>query len=690
MSTVEHSLGAWAASATTEQLDSGPSLDDLGGAEAVTAEARALAVGPHLPTLLRALVHPASGSANEIRTALVPAIAKGLQQPFRAWVLAEAIEVLCSHPMLLEAYGSAAAKALLGHAEAALAGEQDPAFAQHAVAGLLQLSLGGFTNHRRLLLLLTEISGGEPAAALERLPLLIGIAHDHYEDAGLLEVLRTLEGSDTLSSATRNDARYELALATLRAGLGASDRQEVMRLLRAAALRLQIVETAEEARLDARAYRLALDAVFAFIDLEGQPTAAVRSRLVASAQNLDQTVTRRYAWSARMHKPQWLEARGQSEAAWSQLVATLRQASARLLEPSWLDACKVLTDVLQVYQASRSVYTVAGTTNGGLEQLVSPPVEAAFVRELGLLNHLEQALENDPELIEHPDVWQLHAKVAARRQALETGSPAEPPGKSAAEQSPWATLLNNSDPVLQRKVLGVLREHERGYALTGNILLDRQLEQLHGEVIRSPAWMEPERSYFATLLMHFLRFLHIRFDAQADLLGDVTAYLGPPKPGEKYWLEEHVQNDCLQYLGGMLEPPGSVQREVIDIASGRTDITYTPESGMRLVVEVKRHTSKWTRAGIEEKYIPQTANYTATGPPFCILLVGDHSNHAKGYTSLEDSVWNTWRARSITETPRFVVVGVLPIGRPTPSDMTKLSRRSRSRQVAQPNTDDYA
>jgi hypothetical protein len=104
---------------------------------------------------------------------------------------------------------------------------------------------------------------------------------------------------------------------------------------------------------------------------------------------------------------------------------------------------------------------------------------------------------------------------------------------------------------------------------------------------------------------------------------------------------------------------------------------------MRFVVEVKRHVSKWVKLGLEEKYIAQAVNYTATTPPFCILLVGDHSNHSEGYTSLEDSLWSTWRARSVTETPRFVVVGVLPIGRPTPSDLTRQSRRS-GRNAATP------
>jgi hypothetical protein len=73
---------------------------------------------------------------------------------------------------------------------------------------------------------------------------------------------------------------------------------------------------------------------------------------------------------------------------------------------------------------------------------------------------------------------------------------------------------------------------------------------------------------------------------------------------------------------------------------------------------------------VERDYLPQAANYTATGPPFAILIVGDHGPHTAGYTSLDDSVWITPVTRSPTETPRLMVIGVLPIGRPTPSDVT--------------------
>lgn len=90
---------------------------------------------------------------------------------------------------------------------------------------------------------------------------------------------------------------------------------------------------------------------------------------------------------------------------------------------------------------------------------------------------------------------------------------------------------------------------------------------------------------------------------------------------------------------------------------------------MRFVIEVKRHLNNWTRNSLEKKYIAQATNYTATGPPFGILLVGDHSDHKSGYPDLADSVWTAQRTRSPTETPRLIVVGVLPIARPSPSEL---------------------
>ncbi|MEC4015485.1 hypothetical protein [Streptomyces sp. H27-D2] len=67
----------------------------------------------------------------------------------------------------------------------------------------------------------------------------------------------------------------------------------------------------------------------------------------------------------------------------------------------------------------------------------------------------------------------------------------------------------------------------------------------------------------------------------------------------------------------------------------------------------------------------QVYQATATGPPFGMLLIGDHSNHQAGYSAFDDRIWITGYARSATEVPRLIVIGVLPIGRPTPSALRR-------------------
>lgn len=533
MSIVENALAEWAAAAPREQLGRGPTITDLGGLDVVLDEAQSLASGPNFPYLLWAVAQGASQLTDAEVGPLTAAVEAGFRKPYAAWILAEALDILYQHPDLLRRCSKSTARSLASHATDALQGHRDPAYAHPAIAGLLQLSISEHANPHQVLWLLTEIDGTEPVGALERLPLLIGVAHDHYEDHALVAVLQTLEQHPDLPPATRNDARYELAVATLRAGLQSSDRAEVTRLLRDAAMLMHRVDDAQEARLDARAYGLALDAVLLFTDLASGPVPAIRDRIAATTDSLGVVVTQRAAWSCRMHQPRWLEARGHIEAAWAQLATALMSAATHLHEPSWYDASTVLTGVLQVYEASRAVYTHTAET-GGLEKIVSPSVEAAFIHELGLLHHLEQALEVDPELAARPDARRLAAAIDVRRAALGAGSPAEPPGKSEAGQPVLKLLAAVEDPDLQERLRKEVLDHERGYALTGNLLLDQQLERLLGELSRSSAWNHPVSTHFTGLLSHVLQFLHRRFDAQADFLGLVTAYLGPHPSGNGY------------------------------------------------------------------------------------------------------------------------------------------------------------
>lgn len=678
---VDQALQDWAGHATDAELETGPSLDDLGGAAAVLAEADSLATGPLLPYFLTALDRDLDAVDGEQAAQLLTAAARGLREPQAGWVLAEAIDVVCARPALATRLGQRAVRDLAAHAEAALAGDVDAALAQPAVAGLLRLAVAQMSTPHRLLGLLTEITGAEPSEALERLPILVGVAHDHFGDAALLDVLSALENQSDLPPGTRADASFELAIADMRTALEAADRAVVEEYLRRALMRFKELDRSQEARLDARAHAAAIDAVLAFGELQPPPSASApaEQRLAEAAEQLDAATAQLDAWTRGMHQLDWLSARGLAQSAWSRLVTTLQTARAHLDQPSWYDPAGALADLLDAYVASRSIHTVTSGEPGGLTALVSPSVEAAFVRSEGLLHHLEQALATDPQFTGSPDARALYEAVQAqRRGTVATGQVV--PGKVLAGRPTLAGLFRadpsgsglreDLDPQLLDNIEQMLQQQAKGYTPTGNARFNAHLESLLEVLATSPAWKPRDSSYFTTLLEQFLRFLYDRFDAQADYYGARTAYLGPaPKNADgspDYWDEKHVQDDLHQHFAGTLTP-GTIQRELIDVASGRTDITYTPEPGSRFVAEIKRRTAGWTRERVERTYLAQAANYTATGPPFGLLLVGDHSSHTSGYTSVEDSVWIIRHARSATELPRLIVTGVLPIGRPTPS-----------------------
>ncbi|MEV4800414.1 hypothetical protein AB0K18_10395 [Nonomuraea sp. NPDC049421] len=679
---VDHALQEWAAQASDEDLDEGPTLDDLGGAALVLSEASTLATGPHLPYLVQATARSWRNLTEEQSAALCEAIIGGVRDPQAGWILADALEALLASAPLLERIGSRLARELPRHVEAALDTGTRAELTQPAVAALLRLALSEHANHHRLLALLTDITGDEHATALERLPLLIGVAHDHFGDTSLIDVLIRLENKANLPLATRADAGFELALALIRQALSSTSHTDAETLLRQARMRLITIDRTHENRLDARAYTAAIDAVLAFSELRepGNSAVEIRTQLDDAVSRLETITSQLDAWTARLHDLDWLSARGTTQSAWAHLTTTLRVASTRLAEPSWYRPSAALNDLLNVYLASRSIHTHLGVTADAPGALIAPTLETTFLRQDGLLHHLEQALQYDPDFTQHPDAHALYEAIAQRRLAMQQSRGDTVPGK-ALEGRPHlqalfqtgAALRDDLDPALLDGVDHYLERAQRGFIPTGNVTFDNHLADLLATLATSPAWQPPVAQQFTGVVEQFLRFMYDRFDAQADLYGERTSYLGPPvgttsggRP--RLWPEKALQDDLHQHLSAALTP-GSVQREIIDVASGRTDITYTPQPGNRYVIEVKRREHRCSPEQVEQAYLPQATNYTATGPPFAVLAVGDHSNHDGGYSDVRDRVWIAQNSRSRTELPRLIVIGVLPIGRKTPSDL---------------------
>lgn len=357
---VDLAIQGWASRATPEELDAGPSLSDLGGVTAVLQEATEFAISPQLPYLLTALARDLGTLSEDIAAPLLAAAAYGLREPHSGWVLADALDVLCVHPELIARLGAPFTKGLATLAEEALAGEASAALAQPAIAGLLRLAIAGHTPPHRLLALLADITGAEPADALERLPILLGVARDHFGEEALLTVLNLLENQTDLPLATRADASFELGLADAHAAFEATDSPTVDEQLRRALMRFKELDHSHEARLDARAHAAAIEAVLTFADLGKTPEQTAADSLADAARRLSTTAAHLTAWTSNMHQLDWLSARGLTQSAWSRLVTTLQTAQLHLGQPSWYNPAGALNDLLDVYLASRSVQRAGG------------------------------------------------------------------------------------------------------------------------------------------------------------------------------------------------------------------------------------------------------------------------------------------------------------------------------------------
>ncbi|MEV4207813.1 hypothetical protein [Nocardia salmonicida] len=550
---VDQALQDWASKATDTELDAGPSLADLGGVDAVLAEAEQLAAGPMLPYFLTVVGRDLHDIGSEQMRRLLDAAAKGLREPQAAWVLADAIDVLCDQPLLVNHLGNRTVRDLAGHAESALAGEADAALAQPAIAGLLRFALAEMTSPHRLLSILTDITGEEPCAALERLPVLIGVAHDHFGDQSLLNVLSMVENRTDLAHTTRADASFELAVADVRAALEATEHSAVDEYLRRASMRFKEIDRTQEARLDARAHAAAIDAVLAFSEND-RPTMGltpVAQRLNEASIQLEAAASTLAAWTCGMHQLNWLSARGLAQAAWSRLAASLHAVRAHLDQPSWYDPAGTLNEILNVYVASRSVHVSTADGPAGLTALISPPIEAAFVRHEGLLCHLEQALTTDSQFVDSPDARSLLTAVQVRRQSALLAEQVVPgkvfthrPNLAAIFSIDGQALRDDLDPQFLDTIEQMLEQQAKGYTPTGNAHFDEHIRSLLATLGNSPAWKARNSEYFTTMLEQFLRFLYDRFDAQADLYGERTAYLGPAPKGQMAHPVAGLRNTC--------------------------------------------------------------------------------------------------------------------------------------------------
>jgi hypothetical protein len=672
--TAAGSLHSWSSRATPEDLHEGPRAADLGGWEAVAAVADGLASNPYFVYLIDIAGKADGTAAGDILTELDQAVLRGVAEHTRHSSYVSAITRLLTYPSLIARLGRPLEHALQRRSEAGANPGADVSTAATGATALqawLHLCTSTTFKEHRILAFLTDLPdavGDLPSPMARALPRIAGLAHEHFGDDDLIALLHQLADIPEAEA----DAGFELALADLRRALSAGSQSAFMQSAAQARSGFAAVEAADEARHDAHAYGAALDAIIAFGRTDPAALRDATSRLEAA-------VSQHSAWLSGNYVPTWTWTRTQAEVSWLQLSAVLASAADTLHEICWYHPSQAVAALLDAYKAARSFTSSAvSSAPTGVELLILPAIEGAFVRDAYRLALLDRALAHDPAFSGDVAAQQLHAAVHTALSSTPTAGhppslPAEGDDGLGKELSRLTAVLHLLGPTaaadlaaevplpLLERLDAALWNNEVARSATGGIKADRKLRWLVQELEGSPDW-PIAGGPFTILLQQTILYLVSRYDIGAAMGGARTAFLRNPEPGSV--LERELQQDYYDWLSqGPLY--GAVAAEVSDRSHGRVDILVRI-GNVSFSVECKRELKDASAGGLRA-YLGQAAVYTNTSAALGILLVLDLTTPQTGAPDLFSSIWVEQVQREREKEPRHIVVARLPGNAPAPS-----------------------
>ncbi|WP_344948312.1 hypothetical protein [Sphaerisporangium flaviroseum] len=447
-----------------------------------------------------------------------------------------------------------------------------------------------------------------------------------------------------------DDAAFELGMLALRRALASSDATEARTLLLTARQRLTDAH-AEEERADAAAFGAAVDAVLAYA--AGAPvTRDTCTRLAEAVVEFRLNM---------MGMPAgWRTPRFDTIAAWQQLVHTLEKAQASNEPRAWLHAPALITDLVTVYGAHRSLTllappdappfdgnrTDAAPSAPGLHAVLAPRVEHAFLaREggLALLDGWLEELQNAADTDDAPATARVREQATALRQALSTGGPPYPKPDGPAS-TPLAGL--RMAPEDARRIETLLAQDPELTQRLEAMIDARNARELIDEVpIVAGVYRSVQQQLcdqcpdgytgrFAAdvdlLLLYLLRFVDLRLSETQKFRGAAGKYLRQLKAGEPKPEERELGRDLRDFLGGQ---GLRVDLEVSNVGAGRVDVAWRPHDEL-ITIELKRD---WTDASwdkIATKYVAQAISYQVSGPPLSFFMFLDLTAKPDGLAAL--------------------------------------------------------
>ncbi|WP_311271024.1 hypothetical protein [Sphingobium sp. WCS2017Hpa-17] len=617
-------------------------LERIGGVDGLEAEREAVLQAPFLDILV-AMTVTAPESDQPMLDAL---LIDGFAAASSPTVLRDAAHLLIEAPHLRDRLARALAPILF----ARVADRSDPRtdlLAAYALEALFRMALADAMNRHRLLALLTEIEGTPSELFAAHVAKLLGAAYTQWGGDDLIVAI------ERLLPAAGAEAAFELGLIMLGNALEQASMPDILAGLEAAQLRFRQATLADEDRVDAAAFDAIIDMIRGFWDETGA------ADLQAALSRLERAIADRRALLQTGSLPPWLAPRADREIAWVGLARSARRAVDDLSRPSWLNAAATLNAVLVVYDAERTL-----KAGPGLSLLVRPRIEAAFVRERGLVEHLNQ-------LLLEPDVFGIDAGLAAQlRDSVQRRSEELTASRKVEENVSYPLLtsvlhgLPGADQLPQpaaaalESALGQKAGQAERFA---NPVINQLFRELTAAVASCTDYRGETKDGFDALLAQILMFCADRQDAGRKQLGSRTEYLraDDAKEGD-------LQSDLRQFVKGNLTT-AEVLTEVEGIATGRSDL-YVGFGGLRFIAELKRHFGAVDR-DVAKTYFGQAGAYQATNVRLGFLGILELVDRAGPPPTIAECLWHVNYIPEGSTLARHIIVFCVPGKLKTPSSL---------------------
>lgn len=616
-------------------------IEAVGGRAAIEGDVEALLRSPHVDIMVAWAV---SAAPNDVAFA-DDLVIRGFENAGYPGTLRSASNALVASTPVRTRLASRIGKAL-ERRSTCRSDDLNGLVAAYALETWLRLAVGDVVQKHRFVSVLVDIQADENSLFVEHAAKIVGAAFHAWREQDLLSVLERLRRNPGASG----EATFEYGNALLSVALDGDNQQEVMSGLETARVLFAEAGRIDPDRSDARLYAAVIDVALDFARGASEADLILATRAVKAA-----AADRAFLLSAG-RLPDWLAPRSDRDVQWLELVDSVPRLAADLERPSWLRACEVMDRLLKVYDAEHMIADVAG-----FSRIMRPRIEASFVRERGLLAHLDDRLRDDAFVGDDRE-----SAAALRTRIEEIAAGPSPPGKSreGAFQKLRGALEEVGAPtpfvdrVMDAADVKLMADEEIANPIVQGVFGDIR-SRLEGVI----HYEGRVRVTFDRLLLQVILFCMDRQDAAKRELGSRGAYLF-----ERNALEGDLQKDLRDFLVGNV-PGAAIQTEVEGIAKGRCDV-YVGHGGWRFIIELKRHEDLVTPEEAR-RYLGQAASYQGTNVKLGMLGILELVDRTEPPAALENCLWYDSLVPDGDTHARHVVVFKVPGRLRRPNELSR-------------------